>query len=78
MEELEKIYEAWSAVQSDHNGIINKWCEIETFLYEICSDNIREKIEDYIMEYAKILEKQSFIEGFKLAFRIWEEVCSSK
>lgn len=64
MKELEKIYEAWNAVQDDNSDIIQKWRDLEIYLYHTCPDRSRERIEDYIMEYGKLLEKQSFIAGF--------------
>lgn len=74
MKELEKIYEKWSEDQTDRREVVGCWCEIEVYLYEVCSDNAREKIEDYILSYGRLLEEQAFIEGFGLAFRIWKEV----
>lgn len=74
MKELEKIYELWSAAQSDTSDVIHKWCDLDAYLYDTCTDAARENIEDYMMEYGKVLEKQSFIAGFKQAFKMWEEI----
>lgn len=74
MKELEKIYELWSNEQSDNSDIIHKWCDLNSYLCDTCSDSVRENIENYILEYGKLLEEQSFISGFKLAFRLWTEV----
>lgn len=74
MKELEKIYELWSNEQADTSDIIHKWCDLDLYLYDTCPDTVREKLEDYIMEYGKMLEKQSFIAGFIQAFRMWEDV----
>lgn len=74
MKELEKIYELWSNEQSDTSDIIHKWCDLDAYLYDTCSDGVRENIEDYIIEYGKSLEKQSFIAGFVQAFQMWEEI----
>ncbi|MDO4343926.1 MAG: hypothetical protein Q4C50_03890 [Eubacteriales bacterium] len=75
--ELERIYEQWTQVQSDSSEVIHKWCEIEKFLYVNCEDECRESIEDYVMDYGKMLEKQSFIAGFVQAFQIWMEIYNS-
>lgn len=75
MKELEKIYEAWSDTQSDIPDIIHKWCDLDVYLYDTCADTVRETIEDHIMEYGKMLEKQSFLSGFNMAFCLWAEIC---
>lgn len=78
MKEIEKIYESWCDTQKDESTIISKWCEIEEYLYESCTAPIREQIEDYIMDYGKLLERQSFLVGFQQAFTLWIEVLSRK
>ena len=78
MKKLEKIYEVWSMNHSDTADILRKWCELDTYLYDVCADSIRENIEDYIMECGKLLEKQSFISGFELAFQLWAEICCER
>ncbi len=72
--EMKKIYDGWSEHQKDHNSIRDKWCEIDRYLYEQCSDSVREVLEGYLMEFGVLTEEAAFYEGYKSAFRLWIEI----
>lgn len=78
MREMEKIYELWSETQTDTVQIRQKWKELERDLNDRNQENQLEKLEEEVLDYGKLLEKQAFLAGFAEAFRIWREVCELK
>lgn len=78
MREMEKLYELWSETQTDSVQIRKKWSEIARDLSDRNSEKQLEKLEEEVLDYGKLLEKQAFLAGFAEAFRIWREVCGLK
>ena len=78
MREMEKLYELWSGTQTDSVQIRKKWSEIARDLSDRNSEKQLEKLEEEVLNYGKLLEKQAFLAGFAEAFRIWREVCELK
>lgn len=78
MREMEKLYELWSETQTDSVQIRKKWSEIARDLSDRNSEKQLEKLEEEVLNYGKLLEKQAFLAGFAEAFRIWREVCELK
>lgn len=78
MREMEKLYELWSETQTDSVQIRKKWSEIARDLSDRNSEKQLEKLEEEVLDYGKLLEKQAFLAGFAEAFRIWREVCELK
>ncbi len=75
---MEKLYELWSETQTDSVQIRKKWSEIARDLSDRNSEKQLEKLEEEVLNYGKLLEKQAFLAGFAEAFRIWREVCELK
>ena len=75
---MEKLYELWSETQTDSVQIRKKWSEIARDLSDRNSEKQLEKLEEEVLDYGKLLEKQAFLAGFAEAFRIWREVCELK
>lgn len=76
--ELRKIFEVWSEYQQDNKSVRNKWCEIDEYLYKNCSDNVREVLEGYLLEFGALTEEAGFYAGYKSSFQLWLEVINDK
>jgi hypothetical protein len=56
---------------SDTPELKAKWEEIATYLYEHCSESVREDIMTFLLEYSHLSEQQAYAAGFRQAFQIW-------
>lgn len=77
MNELQKLYELWSTEQSDNSSVKNAWCEIMEYLYQNCSETIREEIAAFLLDFGKLTEQQAFLAGFRQAFLLCVETMTS-
>lgn len=76
--EIKIIYEVWSEHQKERQAIRHKWCEVDKYLHENCSDSVREVIEGYLLEFGVLMEEKAFSEGDRAAFRLWLDVLNKK
>lgn len=78
MNELYKLYEAWCRENTiDTPDIREKYSEILEYLYENCSDTIREEISTFILDFSHLAEKQAFIAGYRQAFLLWFNILNT-
>ena len=75
---IEILYTSWGDKQADSQDVKNMWCTMEEYLYENCRDDVREKIEEFVMGFGKLTEKQAYRAGVLAAFCLFVEVIKDK
>lgn len=76
MDELQKLYDGWSEEHSPGPEVKVAGCKMLEYLYEHCTDTVREELASMIIEYGRLSEQNAFLSGYRQAFLLWMEILS--
>lgn len=76
MNQIEKLFKLWSCEQIDSPRTQKLYCEILEYLYANCSEQVREQISSYILDFAAQTEQAAYIAGFRECFSLWMNALS--
>lgn len=74
MDELQKIYDAWSDEHGTETEVKKMGCIILNSLTLHCDASAKETLASDILEYGRQIEKHAFYAGYRQAFLLWIQI----
>ena len=71
MNKIENLFKLWNAEHADSLSTRELYCQLLEYLYENCSEQVREEIASKALAFSMQAEQDAYIAGFRECFSIW-------